>query len=375
MAEQAQPFVHLKVHSAYSLLEGALTIQKLAALARADGAPALALTDSNNLFGALEFSETLAEAGIQPIVGLTLSLTFAAERETAAPGEPNRTRADGRIALLAKDADGYTNLMRLSTEAYFAASETGEVVSSIADLAARAEGLIALTGGLEGPIDTALADGTYVAVDDRRRLSPEHYFKTGAEMRALFADLPEALDNTNEIARRCAYRPLERQPILPPFLTGGEASSALAETEAAELRRQSEAGLKERIAQYGAAPGHDAAAYAARLAFELDVITGMNYQGYFLIVADFIKWAKAEGIPVGPGRGSGAGSLVAYALTITDLDPIRFGLLFERFLNHERVSMPDFDIDFCMNRRDQVISYVTDKYGKNNVGQIITMHQ
>ena len=394
MTQRTEPFVHLKVHSAYSLLEGALTIQKLAALARADGAPALALTDSNNLFGALEFSETLAEAGIQPIVGLTLSLTFAAERETAAPGEPNRTRADGRIALLAKDADGYTNLMRLSTEAYFAASETGEVVSSIADLAARAEGLIALTGGLEGPIDTALADGnpelararaealhaifgdrlyvelqrhglpqqraveplllnlaydldlpivatnepyfaspddfeahdaliciadgTYVAVDDRRRLSPEHYFKTGAEMRALFADLPEALDNTNEIARRCAYRPLERQPILPPFLTGGEASSALAETEAAELRRQSEAGLKERIAQYGAAPGHDAAAYAARLAFELDVITGMNYQGYFLIVADFIKWAKAEGIPVGPGRGSGSGSLVALSPTNTD---------------------------------------------------------
>ncbi len=329
--------------------------------------------------------------------------------------------------------------MRLSTEAYFAASETGEVVSSIADLAARAEGLIALTGGLEGPIDTALADGnpelararaealhaifgdrlyvelqrhglpqeraveplllnlaydldlpivatnepyfaspedfeahdaliciaegSYVAVDDRRRLSPEHYFKTGAEMRALFADLPEALDNTIEIARRCAYRPLQRQPILPPFLTGGEASSALAETEAAELRRQSEAGLKERIAQHGVAPGHDAAAYAARLAFELDVITGMNYQGYFLIVADFIKWAKAEGIPVGPGRGSGAGSLVAYALTITDLDPIRFGLLFERFLNPERVSMPDFDIDFCQDRRDEVIAYVRERYG------------
>ena len=147
MTQRTEPFVHLKVHSAYSLLEGALTIQKLAALARADGAPALALTDSNNLFGALEFSETLAEAGIQPIVGLTLSLSFAAERETAAPGEINRARADGRIALLAKDADGYTNLMRLSTEAYFAASETGEVVSSIADLAARAGGLIALTGG------------------------------------------------------------------------------------------------------------------------------------------------------------------------------------------------------------------------------------
>jgi DNA polymerase-3 subunit alpha len=449
MASEAQPFVHLRVHSAYSLLEGALTIAKLAALARADGAPALALTDSNNLFGALEFSETLAEAGIQPIIGLTLSLTFAAERDTAmSPGELNRARADGRIALLAKDPAGYANLMRLSTDAYFAASESGEVVTSIADLAARAEGLMALTGGFEGPIDGALADGnaelarariealhtifgdrlyvelqrhglpqeraveplllnlayqldlpivatnepyfatvedfeahdaliciaqgSFVAVDERRRLSPEHYFKTAQQMRELFADLPEAIDNTVEIARRTAFRPLQRQPILPPYLTGGEASSALAETEAAELRRQSEAGLKERIAQHGVAPGHDEAGYAARLAFELDVITGMNYQGYFLIVADFIKWAKAEGIPVGPGRGSGAGSLVAYALTITDLDPIRFGLLFERFLNPERVSMPDFDIDFCQDRRDEVIAYVRERYGAHRVAHIIT---
>jgi len=445
---EVQPFVHLRVHSAYSLLEGALTIQKLAVLARADAAPALALTDSNNLFGALEFSETLAEAGIQPIIGLTLSLTFAAEAEAPKPGELHRPRADGRIALLAKDPEGYANLMRLSTDAYYAASETGEVVASIGDVEAHAAGLIALTGGLEGPIDLALADGnaelarariealkaifgdrlyveiqrhglpqekaveplllnlaydldlplvatnepyfatlqdfeahdaliciaegSYVAVDDRRRLSPEHYFKTAEQMRELFADLPEALDNTIEIARRTAFRPLQRQPILPPYLTGGEASSALAETEAAELRRQSEAGLKHRIAQHGVAPGHNEAAYAARLAFELDVITGMNYQGYFLIVADFIKWAKAQGIPVGPGRGSGAGSLVAYALTITDLDPIRFGLLFERFLNPERVSMPDFDIDFCQDRRDEVIAYVRERYGAHRVAHIIT---
>ncbi len=448
MTNNAPPFVHLRVHSAYSLLEGALTIAKLAALARADGTPALALTDSNNLFGALEFSEAMAEAGVQPIIGLTLSLSFAGERDAPGSVEPNRPRADGRIALLAKDAQGYANLMRLSTDAYFTASETGEVVASIADLEARAEGLIALTGGLEGPIDRTLIDGSselarariealqaifgdrlyveiqrhglpqekaveplllnlaydldlpivatnepyfaqgddfeahdaliciaagsYVAVDERRRLSPEHYFKTGAQMRELFADLPEALDNTLEIARRCAYRPLQRHPILPPFLTGGEASSALAETEAAELRRQSEAGLKDRIAQHGIAPGYDAASYAERLRFELDVITGMNYQGYFLIVADFIKWAKAQGIPVGPGRGSGAGSLVAYALTITDLDPIRFGLLFERFLNPERVSMPDFDIDFCQDRRDEVIAYVRERYGAHRVAHIIT---
>ena len=291
--DRIEPFVHLRVHSAYSLLEGALTIPKLAALASADGAPALALTDSNNLFGALEFSERLAEAGIQPIVGLTLSLTFTAEKETSPGTELRAPRAEGRIALLAKDDAGYANLMRLSTNAYFAAAESGEVVTALADLGAHSQGLIALTGGSEGVIDLpiaegnpelarhrlealkaifadrlyvelqrhglaqersvepallgfaydldlpivatnepyfatqedfeahdaliCIAEGSYVAVDDRRRLSPEHYFKTGAKMRELFADLPEALDNTIEIARRCAYRPMEREPILPPF--------------------------------------------------------------------------------------------------------------------------------------------------------------
>ena len=446
--DRIEPFVHLRVHSAYSLLEGALTIPKLAALASADGAPALALTDSNNLFGALEFSERLAEAGIQPIVGLTLSLTFTAEKETSPGTELRAPRAEGRIALLAKDDAGYANLMRLSTNAYFAAAESGEVVTALADLGAHSQGLIALTGGSEGVIDLpiaegnpelarhrlealkaifadrlyvelqrhglaqersvepallgfaydldlpivatnepyfatqedfeahdaliCIAEGSYVAVDDRRRLSPEHYFKTGAKMRELFADLPEALDNTIEIARRCAYRPMEREPILPPFLADAAATSARGEIEAAELRRQSEAGLKERIAQHGLATGYDTEAYEKRLSFELDVITGMNYQGYFLIVADFIQWAKAQGIPVGPGRGSGAGSLVAYALTITDLDPIRFGLLFERFLNPERVSMPDFDIDFCQDRRDEVIAYVRERYGAHRVAHIIT---
>jgi DNA polymerase-3 subunit alpha len=449
MASEQKPFVHLRVHSAYSLLEGALTVEKLAALARAEAAPALALTDTDNLFGALEFSEALAKEGVQPITGMTLSLAFASLPASPLPGgEHQRPQADGRIALLAKDAQGYANLMHLSTAVHFAASETGETVTFIADLAARAEGLIALSGGVEGPIDRSLAEGnselararaeelkrifgdrfyielqrhgltqqrtveplllalaydldipivatnepyfasgddfeahdallciaegSYVTVDDRRRLSPEHYFKTGETMQKLFADLPEALDNTIEIARRCAYRPLQRQPILPPFLTGEAAPEQRAEIEAAELRRQSKQGLKERIAQHGVAEGYDQAAYTERLAFELDVITRMNYQGYFLIVADFIKWAKAQSIPVGPGRGSGAGSLVAYALTITDLDPIRFGLLFERFLNPERVSMPDFDIDFCQDRRDEVIAYVRERYGAHRVAHIIT---
>jgi DNA polymerase III subunit alpha len=448
VSERPQPFVHLRLHSAYSLLEGALTIPRLVELAKADEAPALALTDSNNLFGALEFSEGMAAAGIQPIVGLTLALTFEAQREPAPGTDLRGPKADGAIALLAKDETGYANLMHLSTGAYFRAAETGESLVTIDELAAHAEGLIALTGGPEGVIDLALADGnpelarsrlealqtlfadrlyvelqrhglpqeraveahllrlaydmelplvatnepffatqddfeahdaliciaqgSYVAVDERRRLSPDHYFKTAEEMRTLFADLPEAIENTAEIAQRCAYRPQEHAPILPAFLSGEKATSALADTEAAELRRQAEAGLAERIAQAGTAPGHDEASYRERLAFELDVITGMNYQGYFLIVADFIKWTKGQGIPVGPGRGSGAGSLVAYALTITDLDPIRFGLLFERFLNPERVSMPDFDIDFCQDRRDEVIAYVRERYGADRVAHIIT---
>ena len=448
MNERPQPFVHLRVHSAYSLLEGALTIPRLVSLAVADGAPALALTDSNNLFGALEFSEAMAGAGIQPIIGCTLAIAFAAERQATPGTDPRGPKADGRIALLAKDEAGYANLMRLSTNAYFTAADTGEALVTLDDLSLHATGLIALTGGPEGAIDRALADGnaelarsrlealhllfgdrlyveiqrhdlpqeravepqlvslaydmalplvatnepffagpedfeahdaliciaqgSYVAVDDRRRLSPDHYFKSADDMRERFADLPEAIENTVEIARRCAFRPMLREPILPAFLPGGDSARAIAETEAAELRRQASAGLKERIAQHGTAPGHDAASYEKRLAFELDVITGMNYQGYFLIVSDFIKWSKGQGIPVGPGRGSGAGSLVAYALTITDLDPIRFGLLFERFLNPERVSMPDFDIDFCQDRRDEVIAYVRERYGADRVAHIIT---
>ena len=448
MTSEQQPFVHLRVHSAYSLLEGALTIPKLVSLAAEERMPALALTDTNNLFGALEFSEYAAQAKIQPIIGCTLSLSFAAEPE-ARPDSCELVKHinHGRIALLAKDASGYANLIKLSTEAYRYGADSGEALVTIAHLALHQEGLIALTGGPDGVIDRAIAandfrfaetalnqlkgifgdrlyvelqrhslapertiepllldlaydnhlpivainepyfaspddfeahdaliciaEGSYVGVDQRRRLSPEHYFKSVRQMTELFADLPEAIENTIEVARRCSYRPREHAPILPQFL-GGTRAEAQGETEAAELRRQSEAGLARRLEEEGTAPGFDAKAYADRLAFELNVIIGMNYQGYFLIVADFIQWAKARGIPVGPGRGSGAGSLVAWALTITDLDPMRFGLLFERFLNPERVSMPDFDIDFCQDRRDEVIAYVRERYGADRVAHIIT---
>jgi DNA polymerase III subunit alpha len=206
-----------------------------------------------------------------------------------------------------------------------------------------------------------IAEGAYVDQQaPRRRLTPQHYFKTEAEMATLFADLPEALANTVEIARRCAYKAEKRAPILPKF----------ADNEVAELRREAREGLAARLAIIPhAVPVED---YEKRLEFELSIIEQMGFPGYFLIVADFIKWAKKQGIPVGPGRGSGAGSLVAYALTITDLDPLRYSLLFERFLNPERVSMPDFDIDFCMDRREEVINYVQAKYGRDRVGQIIT---
>jgi DNA polymerase III subunit alpha len=218
-----------------------------------------------------------------------------------------------------------------------------------------------------------IAEGTVVGEPNRRRLTPHYHFKAPAAMRLLFADVPEAIDNTLVIARRCAYMPEPRKPILPPFPT------VTGRDEREELRAMASDGLDRRLAAQVLTPGMSEAERAAaakpyreRLDFELDVIVKMGFSGYFLIVAEFIQWSKAEGIPVGPGRGSGAGSVVAWALTITDLDPLRFGLLFERFLNPERVSMPDFDIDFCQDRRDEVIRHVQAKYGRDRVAQIIT---
>ncbi|MBR2537003.1 MAG: DNA polymerase III subunit alpha [Hyphomicrobium sp.] len=449
-------FVHLKVHSAYSLLEGALPIGKIAKLAVGYGFPAIAITDTNNLFGALDFSNKLWDSGVQPIAGVSIDVDFADHRESrdmrlmrAGSNEP-RAQSAGRITLLAMDADGYANLMRLSKSLYFEPAPDETVHAKIARIEEFSAGLIALTGGPDGPVDRALkdgqaelalgriktlekifgnrlyielqrhglesearvepllldyayarkipivatnevyfavksdydahdallciAEGRYVVEDDRRRATPEHYMKSAAEMAALFADLPEAIANTIEIAMRCAFRPEGRKPILPRFVASDDSLSELENfrLEAAELKRQAKAGLKERLAATGPAEGFTVEDYEKRLVYEVDVITQMKFPGYFLIVADFIKWSKSNGVPVGPGRGSGAGSLVAYALTITDLDPLRFGLLFERFLNPERVSMPDFDIDFCQEKRDRVISYVQQKYGADRVAQIIT---
>ena len=433
-------FIHLRTHTEHSLLEGAVPVKKLVGLCTAQNMPAVAVTDTNNMFAALEFSVTAMGAGVQPIVGCQLSIAH----DPAQPGEKPRLPAP--IVLLAQDQQGYLNLMRLNTRLYIDGAMTGSAnlpQVTLDELAQNAEGLICLTGGPDGPvgrfhatgqqakarallerlaaiypnrlyvelqrhpgpggalaeqealaergaIDLAyamnlpivatndvyfpkpdlyeahdalicIAEGAYVDQSQpRRRLTPQHYFKSEAEMVALFADLPEALENTVEIARRCAFAVRKHAPILPKF----------ADDEVNELRRQANEGLQARlkVIPHSATPEE----YQARLDFELSIIEKMGFPGYFLIVADFIKWAKDHHIPVGPGRGSGAGSLVAYALTITDLDPLRYALLFERFLNPERVSMPDFDIDFCMDRREEVITYVQQKYGRDKVAQIIT---
>ncbi len=433
------PFVHLHVHSSYSLLEGALKIGKLADLAKADRQPALALTDTDNMFGALEFSEKLAGSGIQPIVGCCFSVDFGDQPRD--PRNPAHNRTLPRLVLLAAREDGYRRLMTLSSRAFLDSPDNEPPHLPISWLREGTDGIIALTGGPAGALDQAIrlgqldlaqtragilrdlfgdrlyvelqrhdlpeeratephlldiayaqslplvatnepffatpddyeshdaliciAEGRLIAETDRRQLTPQHYFKSRKEMAALFADLPEAVTNTAEIAQRCSYRPRTLKPILPRFTTDDT-------DEGAELRKRAQDGLERRIAAHGLAPNVTREEYDARLAFEIDVIERMKYPGYFLIVADFIQWAKTHDIPVGPGRGSGAGSLVAYALTITDLDPIRFGLLFERFLNPERVSMPDFDIDFCQDRRDEVIRYVQERYGRDQVAQIIT---
>ncbi len=438
-------FVHLHVHSAYSLLKGSIKIAKLGELAKADKQPALALTDTDNMFGALEFSDKMAGYGIQPIVGLELAVDFGDQDPNARNAH---TQVPSRLVLLAARERGYRSLMRLNSRAFLETPVHQSPHVKFEWLQGDADDIIVLTGGPDGPIAAALgagnaelaavrcerlaemfgdrlyvelqrhgmdrerrvegglidlayakglplvatnepyfagnddyeahdallciAGGRLIAETDRDQLTPDHRFKTRAEMAVLFADIPEALASTVEIAERCAFRPMTRKPILPYFTVGAAASPDAAAVEAAELKRQAEEGLAERLRVHGLSQGTTEEEYSARLAFELDVITRMKYAGYFLIVSDFIKWAKLQGIPVGPGRGSGAGSLVAWALTITDLDPIRFGLLFERFLNPERVSMPDFDIDFCQDRRGEVISYVQERYGRDQVAQIIT---
>lgn len=442
-------FVHLRSHSAYSLLKGAIKIPKLIALAKAEKMPAIALTDHDNLFGSLEFSEYAVKEGVQPILGLTVSLVPYGMESHASMLK----QQPDQLLVYAKDERGYLNLMQLASKAYTAPAMGISPLIDYATLGMHSDGLIALTGGMYGGfgkqlltgrkadadkllgelqemfggrlyvelmrhglaeerqieramIDAALARnlplvatnniyftdakiyeahdallcveaGRYVTESDRPRLNPEHRFKSVSEMHLLFRDIPEAIENTLAIAQRCHVWSPSRSPILPGFHMTDAEGNVLSESDALAVRAR--AGLQSRLERHVFTAEMDEAAresvakpYRDRLEFELDVIITMKFPGYFLIVSDFITWAKEHGIPVGPGRGSGAGSAVAWSLLITDLDPLRYGLIFERFLNPERVSMPDFDIDFCQDRRDEVIRYVQQKYGDTQVAQIIT---
>ncbi|WP_212112344.1 DNA polymerase III subunit alpha [Bartonella queenslandensis] len=440
-------FIHLRVHSAYSLLEGALKIPQIIQQAISDRAPAVAITDTNNLFGALEFSQYCLSHGVQPIIGCQLTVDFCDENDHSRLVKGRNASDFCSIVLFAASETGYAHLVRLVSRAYLDKCDTDPPHIKVDWLSEHSEGIIALTGGKGGPINRSLSEekkeravecliylkkifsdrlyvelqrhgsydrrveadlielayaheiplvatneafflkregyeahdalmavseGQIVSNPDRKRVTPDHYLKSQDEMVALFSDLPEALENSVEIALRCHIATPLRKPILPRFIEQSSNSENTLEAEDSELLNQAKAGLKMRLETIGLAEGYTIADYEQRLDYEISVITRMQFSGYFLIVSDFIKWAKIHDIPVGPGRGSGAGSLVAYALTITDVDPLRFSLLFERFLNPDRVSMPDFDIDFCQERREEVIQYVQKKYGRDQVAQIIT---
>ncbi|MEW6330107.1 MAG: DNA polymerase III subunit alpha [Pseudomonadota bacterium] len=429
----SRPFVHLRVHTEFSLADGIVRTDELVKTTVRHGMPAVAVTDLANLFGVVKFYQAACAAGVKPIVGADLWLENPAD-----PHKPHR------LVLLCQNTEGYRRLCRLLTRAYVEGQQSGRPCIAKSWLEAPMTGLIALSGAHEGDIGQALLSGNpaqaeelaqawqqwfpgsfylelqrtgqpfqedynHAAVDLARRLSlpvvatnhavflqpgdfdahevrvciqdgrvltdarrprrytPQQYFRSSEEMAELFQDIPEAIDNTVEIARRCNLRLELGKYYLPAYpVPEGMSIDEL-------LRRQSEQGLEARL-QLMPAETRDAKrkTYTERLELELATIVKMGFPGYFLIVADFIQWAKQNGIPVGPGRGSGAGSLVAWCLGITELDPIKYDLLFERFLNPERVSLPDFDVDFCIEGRDRVIEYVNRKYGHDKVAQIIT---
>jgi DNA polymerase III subunit alpha len=419
-------FIHLRTHSSYSLSEGAMKVDELVKLCKKNKMPALALTDTGNLFCALEFASKCIKGGVQPIPACLTDFNAKLNKSYMA------TTLD-KIVLIAKNKEGFKNLLHLVSSSYLNCDNDGHFVD-IDYLSQHSQGLIAFTGGYDSTlyrllkdsnksaalkhldkltvifgdrlyielirrgidqdkklektlIELALekniplvasndvyfsdpsmheahdallciSDGRYIAEKERRRSNKENYFKTPEQMEELFRDIPEAIENTINIAKRCSYIVEDNPPMLPVFDVDEET----------KLRQQSKDGLELRLQNFEG----DKKPYYDRLDYELGVILDMKFPGYFLIVSDFIKWSKRNGIPVGPGRGSGAGSVVAWSLQITDLDPLKFGLIFERFLNPERVSMPDFDIDFCQDRRDEVISYVQSKYGDDRVAQIIT---
>ncbi|MEY4140283.1 MAG: hypothetical protein RLZZ371_2465, partial [Pseudomonadota bacterium] len=433
-------FVHLRLHTEFSVIDGTTRIDEVVKAAAADGQPALAITDLSNLFGAIKFYKEGRKRGVKPIIGAEVWLE----------GLGKELGQLSRVLLLVQNHSGYLNLSELLARAWTQNGGKTQATLSLAWLRELNGGLICLSGAQAGPVGQALlqgdearaldaalqlagvfthrfylelqragrpedelqvtaavqlavrsglpvvathpvqfqtpddfeahearvciAEGEMLANPRRvRRFTRDQYFKSGAEMEALFADVPSAITNSAEIARRCNLSLVLGKPQLPDFPIPPVNGVVMAAD--AYFRYASHEGLKERMAHlYPDVVQRDKEMprYVERLEFELNTILKMGFPGYFLIVGDFINWAKNNGCPVGPGRGSGAGSLVAYALKITDLDPLQYNLLFERFLNPERVSMPDFDIDFCQGNRDRVIDYVKEKYGKDAVSQIAT---
>ncbi len=438
-------FVHLRVHSEYSITDSLVRLPDLARRTAELGMPAVALTDRANLYGLMKFHRACADQGVKPLAGIDLRCSTNGSKQAVSDTRGGEVAGGGEawLTLLALNLPGYRNLLRLASFAHAERDQWGLVGQRrIADCA---DGLIALSGGRAGEIGRALLRGdsggarrvaewwagrfpgrfyvelqrtgrpdeerylrealqlaaelglpvvatndvcfvyeddfeaheTRVCIQERRtvddprrerRYSQAQYLKSGEQMLELFADLPEALYNTVEVARRCNLWPEAEETYLPtyPVPEGDSLEDYLAKT--------ARAGLKDRLVELRSAGTEtpDESVYRERLEYELGVIRNMGFPGYFLVVMEFIAWARDQRIPVGPGRGSGAGSLVAYALRITDLDPIGYDLLFERFLNPERVSLPDFDVDFCMEGRDRVIEHVTERYGREAVSQIVT---
>ncbi len=426
-------FVHLRLHSSYSLAEGAIRIESLVDLCTKHRMPAVAVTDTNNLFGAMEFSTKCMKAGIQPIIAVQLNIQ--AEQDSATPTH---------VLLYAKNKNGYQNLIQLVSSSHLSSSSELFPEISRDTLAKYSDDLLLATGGIHSYVGKLLLANKldaareelqffnkhfekrlyielsrhnnleeqkmeepllsmaydmdlpiiatnnvcYASADDfeahdallciqqgktvydteRITSSPEYYFKSPEEMIALFEDLPEAIQNTEYLAQRCAFCLRFIKPIMPIYETQD------GKTQDQELSDLATSGLEKKLQHFRSQNDFNEIKerYFARLTYELGVIQKMGFSGYFLIVADYVRWAKNNGVPVGPGRGSGAGSITAWAIDITEVDPIRFSLLFERFLNPDRVSMPDFDIDFCQTNRDKVINYVQNKYGYYSVSQIIT---
>jgi len=431
-------FIHLRLHTAYSILEGAIKMKDLAKWAANNGAPAIAMTDTNNIFGAMDLADVCVKAGVQPILGCQLLVKAPVKEKNAFADEKDNF---DKVVVLVQNETGYLSLLQYFKLFYTAEEKVGTPHITFDELLAHSEGLLLLTGGSEGILARPILDGhpefatelaqklkeafkdrlyieiqrhgtekerqteedflkiaydlniplvatneayfitpdmyeahdallciadkTFVDEIERRRVTPEHYLKSEEEMLELFKDLPEATLNTVEIAKRCFFLAGKKKPAFPNYDCGGK-------TEDEKLAEMAEAGFEMRMQGRSE---EERKRYHDRLMYELSIIKTMGFPGYFLIVADFIQWSKANGVPVGPGRGSGAGSVVAWCLTITNIDPLRFNLLFERFLNPERVSMPDFDVDFCQENRAKTIEYVQHKYGFDHVAQILALGQ